>query len=91
MTWRYFGRTGGTGAVRGIYRMPSEGYDGTLDLPHFDAMELLRPDGRWIVQSDLPLTDWHRGRFNAANEISADRVRELVEKWNAKGWPDSKG
>ena len=91
MTWKYFGRTGGTGAIRGIYRIPSEGYEGKFDLRHFDVMERLRQDGRWIVEPDLPENDWMKGWFNEADEITADDIEALVKKWNTEGWPGNRG
>ncbi len=75
--WRYWGRTGGTGRIVAVLRLPRALYEGRLEFEHFTAMERLRPDGSWsreAVASELAERDWvhiHRlGAYAALGRVT---------------------
>lgn len=71
MSWRYFGRTGGTGRILDVYRLPADSFQGAFDFAHFRAMERLLPDGRWVSGQGGPAEkEWVDGWFDEENEIS---------------------
>jgi hypothetical protein len=89
MKWRYFGRTGGVGKVVDIFRLPAALYDGKLDFEHFRAMERLLPDGSWVGgQGERAEKNWMDGWFDEEDEIDAVTVKNLMQKWEAEGWPN---
>lgn len=88
--WRYWGRTGGTGKVVAILRLPRAQYDGRLQFDHFAAMELLRPDGSWsreAVASERAEKDWMHGWLDEADEIDASTVAALLLEWRTGHGP----
>lgn len=85
--WRYWGRTGGTGAIVGVLRLPRALSEGRLEFSHFAAMESLQPDGSWSIEavaSALAEKDWVHGWFDEADEIDASTVAALLFEWKAR-------
>lgn len=86
--WRYFRRTGGAGRSLFVYRIAADNYDGTLERKHFRMTQLLCPDGTWKPVEGGPLErDWYGGWFDERDEIDEAKVKQLIAKWNAEGWP----
>lgn len=79
--WRYWGRTGGTGRIVAVLRLPRALFEGRLEFAHFAAMERLHPDGSWsmdAVASALAEKDWMHGWFDEADEIDASTVAAFL-------------
>jgi hypothetical protein len=88
--WRYWGRTGGTGRIVAVLRLPRALYDGRLEFEHFAAMEQLRPDGSWsreAVASGLAEKDWMHGWLDEADEIDPSTLAALLLEWQARDAP----
>lgn len=82
--WRYFGRTGGTGKVVAVLRLPRALYAGRLDFEHFAAMEQLRPDGSWARETaaaERAERDWMHGWLDEKDELDAATVAALLREW----------
>ena len=85
--WRYFGRTGGAGRIIEIFRVPADQYDGRLDFRHFQSMERLLGDGRWVGgQNERAERDWAGGWLNYRDEIGPEEVERLFNKWKTGDW-----
>ena len=85
--WRYWGRTGGTGRIVAVLRLPCVLYEGRLEFEHFSAMERLRPDGSWAreaVASELAEKDWMHGWLDEADELDVSMVAALLLEWKAR-------
>lgn len=79
--WRYWGRTGGTGRIVAVLRLPRALYDGRLEFEHFAEMELLCPDGSWArvaVASQRAEEDWMQGWFDEADELEPSALATLL-------------
>ena len=89
--WRYWGRTGGTGRIVTVLRLPRALYDGRLQFEHFTAMERLHRDGSWsreAVAAEVAEKDWMHGWLDEADEIDASTVAALLREWNAQDASD---
>ncbi len=86
--WRYFGRTGGTGTIVAVLRLPRALFGGRLEFEHFAAMDHLRPDGSWAkepVAAERAEKDWIHGWFDEADELDASTVAALLREWSDGG------
>ena len=92
MSWRYFGRSGGSGMVFEIFRIPSELYKNKIEMRQLHAMERLLPDGDWIKDphDKTMLNEYLSGWFDEGDEISLEKVEELLSKWSTGNWPGRK-
>lgn len=84
--WQYFGLSGAKGIYE-IYRRPYSGEK--IGIADVHKLERLHSNGEWINDPtdravfDQMLSGW----FDYQDEISEEKVNQLVEAWEADGWP----
>jgi hypothetical protein len=89
--WQYYGRSGpsenGPEEIYEIYRRPYS--NEKIGIATVHKLERLRSNGEWVNDpSDMALFDEMRdGWFNYKDEISEEKVNQLIEEWKVKGWP----
>jgi hypothetical protein len=85
--WRYFGRSSGGAKVFEIYRWPANGL--RLDKQKIEDVQLLRKDGTWAENfRETLMRELFDGWFDEeTDEMSAEQVNALFEKWQQSGWP----
>ena len=86
MAWKYYGRTSGV-KVYEIYRAPDNG----KRIGQQDPQQVARlcSDGAWRSDpNDKGI--WNEmlsGWFDDGDEMSEDKMKEFVERWQRDGWP----
>jgi hypothetical protein len=84
--FRYFGRTGGV-HLREIYRCPDNGLP--LWKQELENVQVAKPGFLWEAAATLERVqrDYLTGWFDDEDELTVEQVTQLLEKWNAEGWP----
>jgi len=84
--WKYFG-LGDADGIYEIYRLPY--VEHKIGLADVAKMERLHSNGEWINDPDDKglFDEMLSGWFDYQDEISEERVNQLVEEWKVKGWP----
>ena len=92
MGWRYFGRSGGGDKIFEIFRLPSELYNSKIEMRQLNEMERLLPNGDWKKDPNdkTMLNEYLAGWLDEDDEISLEKVEELVSKWTTDKWPGRK-
>ncbi|HKX29541.1 MAG TPA: hypothetical protein VJ302_17760 [Blastocatellia bacterium] len=89
--WQYYGRSGpspsGPEEIYEIYRRPYS--DEKLEIDTVRKLERLRSNGEWVNDpNDMGLfNEMRSGWFDYEDELSEERVNQLIEEWKVKEWP----
>ena len=89
--WQYFGLSGpsesGPAEIYEIYRRPYS--DEKIGIADVNKLERLRSNGEWVNDPNdrVVFDEMRSGWFDYQDEISEEKVKQLIEKWKTKGWP----
>jgi hypothetical protein len=89
--WKYFGRSGATGNVFEIYRIPAN--DKPFHAQSPEEVTRLKPNGDWAYDpnDNAILAELLKGDFNEVDdELTTEEVNRLYHLWITTQWPGRK-